>query len=151
MAETLHSHCEAAAKRGLTVSLEWHRNTLTDTCESTLGLLDQVSHPALRSYWQRRDGQNFAEAEADVDALKSVLTHAHVFWWHDYTNRLPLADGDAFWRPMLAKLAQAPGCSARWGFLEFVRGDDEASFRDDAAAFLSLLGESTTREASQVG
>ena len=150
VAGLLANYCALAEARGLQVGLEWHRNTLTDTCASALALMSATAHQALVSYWQRRDGQSASDAIADVSALGASLAHAHIFWWHDYNNRMALAEGAAFWRSLLPKLASPPGSAERWGFLEFVRGDDEASFREDAAALLALLDESAAPDAPQV-
>lgn len=139
--QSLASHCQAAAARGMTVALEWHRDTLTDTRSSALALFDRVNHATLLSYWQRRDGQTAQQACADIDALRPRLSHAHIFWWHSYADRLPLEEGALFWRAVLPSLQPHSDGDERWVFLEFVKDDDEVCFGRDAAALLTLLGD----------
>ena len=43
---------EEASKRSIIISLEYHNNTLTDTLESTLNLLEAVDSPYFQSFWQ---------------------------------------------------------------------------------------------------
>ena len=50
--QSLRECCTIAADRGLTVTLECHNNTLTDTIASTMQLLEEVNNPALRCGWQ---------------------------------------------------------------------------------------------------
>ena len=146
VAETLAGHVDAAAARGLRVALEWHPNTLTDTREAAMALIAATGRAGLATYWQRRDGQGLADATADLDAIGARLAHVHVFWWTAARERLPLADGAAFWRALTPRLAAAPGPAPRWALMEFVRDGDVARFRADAATLLSLLAETADAE-----
>lgn len=119
-----------AAGEGLEICVEHHANTLTDTVESTVDLLAAV--PGVRPYWQPPVGDRPATALAAVAALRPVT--AHVFAWADDGTRLPLADGAALWRPVLAALD-----GTRYALLEFVRDDDPAAFAEDAATLLRWL------------
>jgi 3-dehydroshikimate dehydratase len=123
----------AAAGEGIEVCLEYHANTLTDTLDSTVDILRAV--PAARPYWQPPVGERPAGALAAVEVLRPVT--AHVFTWDDAGARLPLAAGEALWRPVLAALGRLPG--TRYALLEFVRDDDPAAFAADAATLLGWL------------
>lgn len=120
---------EMAAAEGVTVCLEYHANTLTDTLESTVDLLAEV--PAVRPYWQPPIGVSAADALAAVVALRPVT--AHVFTWTDTGRRLPLAAGEALWRPVLSAMGSG------YALLEFVPDDDPAAFARDAATLLDWL------------
>jgi 3-dehydroshikimate dehydratase len=120
-----------AASDGVTVCLEYHANTLTDTLESTVDLLVEV--PAVRPYWQPPIGGSPADALVAVETLRPVT--AHVFTWSDTGVRLPLADGEALWRPVLSTMDYG------YALLEFVRDDDPAAFAEDAATLLRWLDE----------
>jgi len=43
---------ELAGEVGITISFEYHEETLTDTSESAYPLLKEINHPNVRSYWQ---------------------------------------------------------------------------------------------------
>jgi len=124
---------DLAAGEGIEVCLEYHAGTLTDTLESTVELLRAV--PGVRPYWQPPVGDRPDTALAAVETLAPVT--AHVFAWDDAGERLPLAAGEALWRPVLAALGRLPG--PRYALLEFVRGDDPAAFAADAATLLHWL------------
>lgn len=119
-----------AAGEGVTVCLEYHANTLTDTLESTVELLRAV--PAVRPYWQPPIGVSRADALAAVRELRPVT--AHVFTWSDTGARLPLADGEALWRPVLSTM------DGGYALLEFVRDDDPEAFLEDAETLSRWLG-----------
>jgi hypothetical protein len=65
-----------------------------------------------------------------------------VFSWTADGTRLPLADRDDLWRPVLAELAASE--RRHHTQLEFVAGDDPSRFHADAAtlqAWIRELGE----------
>jgi sugar phosphate isomerase/epimerase len=139
--DAIASWCHVAAAHDLTISLEHHAGTLTDTLPSTLAVLAEVGAPNLRAGWQPRD----PAAPADLDelyALTDRLAHVHVFWWNDYLTRFPLADGAAFWADALRRARHAPPLPAgdRFALIEFVRGDDPEQLIADASTLHSLLG-----------
>ena len=141
VAERLAGWCELAAERGLTLSLERHGGTLTESTASAGRFLDEVDRPELWTYWQPLDhGRDPDEDDlADLDALAGRLSHLHVFWWHDALHRFPLADGEAFWAEALRRTAPATAWPhRRWAFIEFVRDDDPAQVMADGQALARL-------------
>ena len=122
-----------AADAGLTVAVEWHGGTLTDTPASAAALLDAV--PGLQTYWQPAQRRGVDERLAELATAAPRLAHVHAFHWTDGNDRRPLAEGAAEWRRYLAALP--PG--ERFVLLEFVKGDDEAQFRADAATLVHLV------------
>lgn len=131
---------DMAAKRSLTVSLEHHVHTLTETAESSLDLLDRVGAENLYTYWQPVDGLGPNELVAELAALHDHLSHLHVFRWRSFEDRLPLAHGEDIW-PHALRVASAPGrwTQARWAFLEYVKGDDPDQLEADAATLRGWL------------
>ncbi|MCA9913037.1 MAG: TIM barrel protein, partial [Anaerolineae bacterium] len=122
---------EQAAARNITVSLEYHGNTLTDTLHSTVSLLQAVNHPNLRTYWQPEHTSDLATKTHSLRTLLPWLTNVHVFHWEPETHaRYPLVDGTDDWRAYLdiLKTSDQPHVLS----LEFVRDDDEATFLQDA-------------------
>jgi 3-dehydroshikimate dehydratase len=130
----------AAALQGLTVSLEFHPGTLTDTASSTVALLDEVAAPNLFTYWQPPTGLAPADLLESWRGVRTRASHLHVFRWRSYDDRLPLAEGDDIWPAVFAE----PATDDRWpgdrcAFLEFVRGDDPDQVVADAAVLRSWL------------
>ena len=133
--EALQHAVEHADAMGTKIALEYHRNTLTDTLESAVQLLDEVD--GVVPYWQPRGGQDVFSAVHEVRTLEPVT--AHVFSWGPggYTDRLPLAARRDLWKPVLTELAR-DGIE-RNALLEFVLDDSPEHFREDAKTLLSYL------------
>ena len=125
-----------AATRGVTVSTEYHANTLTDTCESALQLLDAAGEPNLRTHWQpvpqRSDAQNLVE----LTCLLPHLGHLHAFHLVGRERR-PLAEARDAWKAYLAVAARSGRDHAV--LLEFVADDDPARFLEEAGTLSALL------------
>ena len=75
----LRSICEWVAQHGISLIVEIHPNTLADTVESTLQLIDEVAHASLRinfdvlHVWE--SGANTLEA---LDKLAPYIQHFHL-------------------------------------------------------------------------
>ena len=91
---------ERAAAHGLNITLECHSGTLTDDCSSAMRYLAEVSHPAMRMYWQPCQ---FHSEQYNLDTAQAYAPHTeclHVFHW-DASRRYPLADGADIWAKYL--------------------------------------------------
>jgi sugar phosphate isomerase/epimerase len=121
-----------AAGHGLTVALESHEGTLTDTAAATLDLFADVGDDRLLTYWQPRGGAPPDRSLAELRTVGHRLAHVHVFWWNASYERLPLADGDELWTAALPVADECPGDGTRFAFLEFVPDDDPVALRRDA-------------------
>ncbi len=133
--DALRHAVERAAALGVKIALEYHRNTLTDTLDSTVRLLDEVG--GVVPYWQPSGGQDVLSAVHEVRTLAPVT--AHVFSWGPggFEDRLPLAARPDLWKPVLAELARDG--AERHALLEFVRDDSPEQFREDAKTLLGYL------------
>ena len=121
-----------AAGARISVSLEFHNGTLTDTAESTTRLLDEVGNSNLFTYWQPPLDRDTPGCVQDLKRVLSRLTNIHVYHWRAAsTDRLPLADGAARWQEFLKTAAAQPG--DRYAMLEFVERDAPECFLRDAA------------------
>lgn len=131
----------AAEELGLTLALEFHRDTLTDTAPSCLELLEAAGAPPVFTYWQPRDGDAGTADRAELSAVSHRLAHVHVFWWRSFLERFPLEQGESFWVPALWTAATATTSfpHQRWAHLEFVPGDDPTRLPTDVAALRSWL------------
>ena len=129
---------------GITVSFEYHRNTLTDTNASAQRLLEEVAHPNVRTYWQPPVAVSPAECLRGLDAVSDYLSNAHVFQWAVTTpvgaaDRRPLAEGAGVWRQYLERIAATD--RDHFALLEFVRDDAPEQFLADARVLNALLAE----------
>lgn len=130
----LASFCDKAQALGMSVHLEFHRNTLTDTAESALELLKAVSKENLYCYWQPRHGVDVGDNLKDIEILSEHLSHVHVFHWlleeGDFKiNRRPLAEGKDRWISYLKALEEIPG--ERYAMIEFVKDDELVQLAED--------------------
>ena len=129
-----------AMSEGVSVALEFHGGTLTDTTKSTLTLLDAAETPGLSTYWQPPQGSRVDHNLAALEELMPLVSGIHCFEWK-YINgeivRRPFAEGEANWTAYFQKFKETG--QPRFAFLEFVRNDDPAQFVDDAAALCALL------------
>lgn len=142
VAERLRRAVLAAAESNITVALEYHGRTLTDTRESAHQLLQEVGLPDLKLYWQPRAGGNLEDDLLELEAALPVLSHVHVFHWvtreDGSIDRRPLAEGMAPWNRYIERIRQAEG--DRYCIMEFVRDADPEQFRGDAKILKQLLG-----------
>lgn len=123
---------DLAAQHDVMMCYEYHADTLTDTDASAQALIRATGdHPAVKTLWQPADERTVEQNLASLRGVLPWLHHVHVFHWPQRRERAPLADGEAAWRGYLDLLrAHAPDCPL---LLEFVRGDDPAQLRADAA------------------
>jgi 3-dehydroshikimate dehydratase len=128
-----------ALASGITVSLEYHAHTLTDTRESVRSLEEALPEAGLEFLWQPTNG---ATQEDCADRLRGVLDrlrHVHVFHWWPQTERLPLAEGETCWKEylgILRKKSTPTPC-----LLEFVKDDSVDQFLADAATLRRWISE----------
>jgi len=125
---------DMALEKGISISFEYHANTLTDTIESTLLLLDEVSRPNVYTYWQPHLGSDIESNLHDIRLLSDIgkLKNLHVY--HELGGEwLPLADGRSAWEAYLA------AATAEAAILEFVRGGVPEQFMRDAEVLRSIV------------
>ena len=132
--EQLNRLSEAAGARGVTLALEYHAGTLTDSREGAQALLRETQ--ACRFYWQPRWDWREEERLASLEDVKSRLSHLHVFTWTGAGERLPLQAGEAMWRKVFSQVH-----GTRGALLEFVRGDSDEQLLSDAACLKRMIEE----------
>lgn len=127
---------ELAAREGISIDFEYHRNTLTDTAESAIALLRDIDHPNVRCNWQPPYPGDFEASRRTLDAVLPWLANVHVFHWLP-GQRLPLSEGKADWQQYVSVIAAQSG--KPYMMLEFVKDDSPEQFRSDAETLLALL------------
>ena len=134
-AEEAKKVSKLAAEHNITVCFEYHPNTLTDTKESALKLLETVNEPNCRIYWQ----PNFKLSQKEnIEALKTVLSYVeiiHVFYWDADYEKLRLNDGIEIWKDFLKTVKNK---DIKY-LLEFVRNDDVTVLSEEADALKEIL------------
>ncbi len=125
-----------AAAHGLTVAFEYHPGTLTDTVDSALDLLQEVDHPACRTYWQPDFQKPYNTLAAEPALLGPWLAALHVFHWDAAHNRLPLAAGADMWCDFLRNIPLRTELPC---LLEFLPNDDPARLAGEAAALRHIV------------
>ena len=109
---------------------------MTD-CPSSAGrLLEEC--PDCWFYWQPAVGASRQERLQGLDAVKGRLLNLHVFQWNPTGERLALSDGQEEWKTYFNRLSGLEG-GPHYAMLEFVRGDDEEQFLQDAKTLCGLL------------
>lgn len=137
LAEELQQICSQAQKAGITVSLEYHRGTLTETAVSTLKLIGLVQIKNLYTYWQPNPDITQDENCEELQMVKPYLSHIHTFYWKAGNTRYPLAEGKAEWLNYLRVAELDLKKSAC--ILEFVKDDSIINFMADAAELKNYL------------
>ncbi|MCP4380826.1 MAG: sugar phosphate isomerase/epimerase [Hyphomicrobiales bacterium] len=147
--ETIRGYCDDASRHGVTVSIEYHPDTLTDHIAGAIWLLDQIGHDNCRTYWQPTPDQSVDDCLSDLALIGSRLSNLHVFYWVGNRIRRPLAEGSEYWRAVLSglgntaivdrKLDATSDSGDRWAFMEFVREDDVEQFRRDSPVFVDQI------------
>lgn len=139
--------CAAMSRNhGITLALEFHANTLTDSAESTLRLMQEIGDDTVRLYWQPPNGMPCDKALEGLQSLLSWIDHVHVFQWEVREGknvRKPLMEGTAVWRRYLDTLETSH--KERWALLEFVPDNDPENLRRDAAALRNWLAKPITQ------
>lgn len=129
---------ELAAKEGITVSFEFHRNTLTDNAKAAKRLIEGIGHPNIRSYWQPPIGESVEERIAGLDTVEPWLSNIHAYYWNDVERR-PLSEGCEEWKLYLEKAARISG--QHYILMEFVKNDSPEQFLEDAAVLKKWVEE----------
>jgi sugar phosphate isomerase/epimerase len=120
----------------ITISLEFHGGTLTDTNDSTFELRNELGDAGTMFYWQPPVNKPVKYCLEGLKGVLPVLSNIHAFHWTP--ERRPLVEGIENWKQYL-ELASSDG-KDRFVMLEFFLGDFEAQFYADAAILKELTG-----------
>ncbi|WP_424927154.1 sugar phosphate isomerase/epimerase family protein [Amaricoccus tamworthensis] len=133
-----------AADQEITVSVEYHRNTLTEEAEDARDLMRAADDPNLFSYWQPVPGRGRARWLEEMRMLQPWLGDLHVFYWimtDQGQQRRPMSEGMEDWRALFEAWTPAGHWPhQRSAFLEFVRDDAEKNYRADIQDLHALCG-----------
>ena len=131
---------ELAMAAGITLSLEMHGHTLTDTNENTGRLITELGPCNVHMYWQPRWDRTHDETIGALMIAMQRLTNLHVFTWQFHgsdVTRLPMVDG----RDLLTEalhLSMQDG-NDHHAFMEFVEDGSEEAFLRDAKVLHEMI------------
>lgn len=140
MLEDSRRIAEIAQSYQLSISFEYHADTLTDTNASAQHLLKSLDHPNIYTYWQPPNEQTFEYCYQGLRAISAHVSHLHCFHWGTGgKDRYPLSAGKDRWIPYLRHVQGLPDCHGV--LLEFVLGDSVEQFKTDAQTLQQFLRE----------
>ena len=101
----LFEECKKAAliaeKNGVTICMECHNGTYTDSKDAAIKLMKTVDSPAFRMYWQPNQFLSTEENLKYARLLSSFTKVIHVFNWTQ-DERYPLSEAKALWKEYLS-------------------------------------------------
>lgn len=133
VAEDAHMIAAMAAQKGIRIAFEWHKNTLTDTNESAMRLLQDAHHDNLYCLWQPTVALSPAQRVEGVRRLGRRLINYHVYSWPDGKRG---ALNAAEWKLYLDAATYG---GSHYALLEFVRDNTEEQFASDAKTLNDLI------------
>jgi len=124
---------DMALSFGITISYEYHNDTLADSLDSVLLLINKVNRGNIYTYWQPPINSDVEDNLKSIQELvkMSKLKNLHIFTL-DGSTRLPL-NADIWIRYARAASPCEPAL-----LLEFVKGDSIQQLLDDAKALTRL-------------
>lgn len=128
--------CDLAKLVNISISFEYHSNTLTDNANDTLKLIKLINRENIFTYWQPPIGTIIENNCTDIDKLLNHISNVHVFQWVN-GERLPLKEGIEAWKIYLKMFKN----ESRYFLLEFIKDNDKIQFLKDAKILKELLNE----------
>lgn len=128
-----------AKAHNLTITSEYHSETLTDTPTSAKQLMQEIASPNVLLYWQPAESLSVAERLESLPELAPWIKNVHVFHWEDFHHRFPLADGFEEWKQYI-EIIQKESSHEQDFLLEFVPGPDAVQgFYENAETLKRLV------------
>ena len=95
---------QMAQQAGVTLCMECHRNTFTETQEAAMELMEAVDSPAFIMYWQPHSTNTREKNVEYIRHLRDYVTHIHSYYWKG-TEKHTLADGVEEWQTYLREFS----------------------------------------------
>lgn len=133
----LFDQCRQAAgiaeASGVTLCLECHRNTFTETKEDAMVLMRAVDSPNFAMYWQPNPSETVEENIAYARYLNDYIYHIHAFHIKGAT-KYPLAEGVEEWQTYLKEFS-----GDHKVLLEFMPDNRIESLAQEAATLQKII------------
>ncbi|WP_083849137.1 sugar phosphate isomerase/epimerase family protein [Bacillus timonensis] len=114
----------------MSLHLEYHRWTYTDTPESSKLLMEAINEPNVFLYWQPATGITKEDRLKSIELLQPWLTNIHVFQWDENFRRYSLEDGKNEWKSYINHIESLSPVERSY-LLEFVKDEDVTQFKQD--------------------
>ncbi|GHV14603.1 xylose isomerase [Clostridia bacterium] len=134
-----------AGKNGLSISLEYHLNTITDTPDSAVDFIKEVRSRGADNiflYWQINPYIDHRENLTALTKVMPYLTNIHVFAWEKDT-RLPLEAHKSRWLDYVNLVKNISTMEKHCFLMEFVKNDSVEQLIEDAAVLCEIIKEVT--------
>ena len=133
-----------AGKKNISISLEYHVHTLTDSNESAVKLVKEVNHENVMNYWQPPVNTTITHEDCKngLKTLLHKLTNIHVYSWiyeNEQYIRFPLENGYQEWKEYF-EIAKTTG-KDHYAMLEFIKDDSLEQLKRDAETLNKLINE----------
>ena len=143
--DALLSVCRKAASiaeaNGVTLCMECHKNTFTESPDDAVYLMKEINSPHFRMYWQPFQWQNADQNLENAKKIAPFAEHIHVFNWRN-KEKLPLSCAVDDWCDYLKLLP--PHSSL---LLEFMPNGSIEELSSEADA-LKLIAEKSAKDAA---
>jgi sugar phosphate isomerase/epimerase len=127
---------ELAQQAGLSISFEFHGNTLNDNADGARRLFRSVEHDNVFSYWQPDINLSIAGRYRGLKQLRRRLSNIHVFNWLE-GDRKPLGDATDEWQQYFWLVTETG--RDHYALLEFVQDNMPPYFLRDAESLITIL------------
>lgn len=117
---------------GVTLCMECHNNTYTETIDGALELMSTVNSQSFRMYWQPNQ---FKSTDVNIEYAKLIspyVKNIHVFNW-ERENKYPLCRALDVWKGYLSCFNTPKNL-----LLEFIPDGKIESLEDEASALFSI-------------
>ena len=129
---------QSAQSHGISIHLEFHQGTYTDTTESAKRLMDEIDERNVYLYWQPLAYLSVEECLAQIKELGSYISNIHVFHWDKNFNRFPLENGKKEWTEYIKQI-QTYSSNPHYFLLEFMKNNSVEQFEKDVLTFKNLI------------
>lgn len=132
----LFEECKKAAfiaeENGVTLCMECHNGTYTDSRDTAIKLMKTVDSPSFRMYWQPNQFTSAEENLKYARLLSSFTKVIHVFNWTQ-DKRFPLSEAVPLWKEYLSFFNKDQTL-----LLEFMPDDDIDSLKTEAESLRKI-------------
>ena len=135
--QELFAKCRKAAKiaerENVILCMEFHRNSFTDTAESSIELMQAVDSPNFKMYWQPTLGVSEETIIRNAHLISPYTVNIHVFYYIDNVQQ-NLSKGINLWKRYLKEFS-----SNKTLLLEFIPGGNIETLPLEAKALKEFV------------
>ena len=132
--DTCRRAADMAEARDVTLCLECHMQSITETPDYGVALMEAVGSPRFRLYWQPFQWLDTRGSLAVARAYAPYAEHIHVFNWHG-GSRFPLGEAVDDWKRYLTAFD-----TPRTLLLEFMPDDRLETLPTEVNALREIIG-----------